>query len=199
MGNILKFEIPNLLETERLTLRKLNLQDAEELFSWASDSELMKYNAWNHHGSVEDTLEFLLFMEDRYTRNELPQNWGITLKKTERLVGTCGFTDYSIINSCATVGYTVARDYWGLGIATEAMKEVLKFAFLGLGCNRVEATCFPENTGSERVLQKLGMSFEGLFREKVFIRGEFHDLSCYSIIRKDYIESGGDENASADI
>lgn len=186
MKNILKFEITDSLETERLLLRKLKVEDTEAIFEWFSNPDLTQLNTWSYHKSIEDTRKFIAFMTDRYKKGELPQNWGIVPKESKRVIGFCGFTDYSIINSFASVGYVVAENYQNLGIATEAMKEVLRFAFMNLGCNRVEADCFPENVPSKKVLKKLGMSYEGLLRKKLFVKGNFHDIECYSILKGEF-------------
>lgn len=183
MGNILKFEISDFLETKRLLLRKLKIEDTESIYQWFSDPELTRLSTWNYHRSKEDTRTFLHLMIERYNKGDLPQNWGIVHKESSNVIGLCGFTDYSIINSSATVGYAVARNYWNLGIATEAMKEVLRYAFMNLGCNRVEANCFPENLPSKEVMKKLGMSYEGLLRKKLFVKGIFHDIESYSILK----------------
>jgi len=77
----------------------------------------------------------------------------------------------------------VARGRWGRGIATEAARLVLRYAFEHYGLNRVEATCMPENAGSRRVLEKLGMEHEGRLRRSHLRHDGFHDMDLFSILR----------------
>jgi ribosomal-protein-alanine N-acetyltransferase len=93
-------------------------------------------------------------------------------------------------HSRAEIGYVIGRKYWGEGLMTEAVKEVIRFGFERMNLNRIQATCFPENIGSYRVMEKAGMKFEGTLREQMFIKGRFQDLKLYSILRKEYYEQG---------
>jgi [ribosomal protein S5]-alanine N-acetyltransferase len=83
------------------------------------------------------------------------------------------------------IGYFLARQHWGKGHATEAVFAVLRFGFGALALNRIEARCMPENTASERVMQKVGMKFEGLLRQAMFKDEGFHDVKLYARIAED--------------
>lgn len=78
----------------------------------------------------------------------------------------------------------------GKGLVTEAVKEVIKHGFEKMNLNRIYARCFVENIGSQKVLEKVGMKFEGILREQLFIKGAFRDMKIYSILRKEYYEQG---------
>lgn len=78
------------------------------------------------------------------------------------------------------------RKFWGTGIATEAVKEILKYAFGVLQLNRIEGGCDVDNIGSEKVMLKAGMSFEGVLRKNERIKGEFRDTKIFSILKSDF-------------
>jgi ribosomal-protein-alanine N-acetyltransferase len=174
------------LETERLLLRKLRTTDARDMFEYASDQEVARYTTWEAHTTVDDSAQFIEIIRAVYA-NESPSNWtwGVELKDTGKVIGTFAIWGWPQ-HARAEVGYAVGRAYWGRGLVTEAVREVLKFAFDTLGLNRIEARCVPENIGSARVMEKVGMTFEGLLREQMFIKGRFDDMKIYSILRREY-------------
>jgi len=86
----------------------------------------------------------------------------------------------------ATIGYDLKRAHWGNGIAAEAVLEAIRAAFAGrLACgplHRIQADTIPGNVASEKLLLKLGFREEGLRRECVYLRGEYHDMKCFALI-----------------
>ena len=177
------------LETERLILRKLTLDDARDMFEFSSDPDVPRYMVWEAHESIEDTRAFLKNVVDRYARGE-PAGWGVHHKGDDRLIGTIslGFAvgGFDWPNRRSEVGYWIAKPYWNQGLTTEALGRVLAFGLEELGLNRIEAKCSVENVGSYRVMEKAGMRFEGVLREQMLKKGTFHDMKMYSILRKEF-------------
>ncbi|MCS7202783.1 MAG: GNAT family N-acetyltransferase [Dictyoglomus sp.] len=173
------------LETPHLILRKISLSDAEDLFEYAKDKEITKYLSWEPHKSIEDSVRFIEFMLIKYER-EGYGDWGIEFKENRKLIGTCGYVWWDRKNSKAEIGYVLSRKYWKRGLMTEAVKEIIKFGFEKMFLNRIQARCIIENIASERVMQKVGMKFEGILREDIFIRGNYWDTKLYSILRKEF-------------
>lgn len=174
------------LETERLILRKLRLEDAKDLFEYASDKEVTKYVTWEPHKSIEDSVNLIKFTHERYEKRE-GIIWGIVCKENKKVIGTCDISPVTK-HFRAEIAYALSRDYWGKGIMTEAVKEAIKFGFEKMNLNRIQAMCIPENIGSYRVMEKVGMKYEGLIREYMYIKGKFQDLKLYSILRREYFE-----------
>lgn len=170
-------EIPQ-LETERLILRKIDLDDAEELYLYASDEEVTKSVTWETHSSLSDTVEFINSFLPQY---DAP--WGIELKENGQFIGTIHFVWWEPKHNSAEIGYVLSREYWGTGIMTEAAKSIITFGFESMDLVRIQARCFLENDGSERVMKKLGMSFEGINRKVIFVKGEYKDLKVYSLLK----------------
>lgn len=177
-----------ILETPRLILRKLSLEDAEDIFEYAQDPEVTRYLSWDPHKSIEDSIRFIEFMLEKY-KIEGYGDWGIEYKEKGKLIGTCGYTWWDRKNSKAEIGYVLSRKYWNMGLMTEAVKEIIKFGFEKMFLNRIQARCIVENFASERVMQKVGMKFEGILREDIFLRGKYWDTKLYSILRKDFFKS----------
>jgi ribosomal-protein-alanine N-acetyltransferase len=90
--------------------------------------------------------------------------WGLVKKRENRIIGTCGFTNWNPESKKAEIGYALARGHWGQGYITEAVNQVIDYGFRSMELNRIEGMCDAENQGSARVMEKAAMSFEGLLR-----------------------------------
>ncbi len=176
------------LETDRLILRKLTLDDANDMFEYSSEPEVTKYVPWEFHKSIEDTFTFLNMVLKKYEGKQV-SDWGIVLKENNKLIGTIAFHWWSIKDASAEIGYAMSKPYWNQGIMTEAMNELIKFGFDRMNLNRIEARAQVENITSQRVMQKAGMTYEGTMREQFFTKGGYRDFMMYSMLRKEYTES----------
>ncbi len=173
------------LETERLLLRKMRLDDAEAMFAYASDPEVTRYVPWDTHRSMEDSESFLGFATEGYERGDFG-GWGVVLKDSGAFVGTCGVdVNYALEHGRAELGYVLARAL-GKGLMPEAVRAVIRFGFGRMELNRIQARCIAENTASARVMEKAGMTYEGTLRESEFIKGAYRDMKLYSILRSEY-------------
>ena len=102
------------------------------------------------------------------------------------MIGTCGFTSFSCPDDSAEIGYVLHPDYWGQGLAAEAVQAVLTFGFENLLLHRVEARFIEGNVASLRVMQKVGMTFEGYLRESMLIKGTYRTIGYCSILRSEF-------------
>lgn len=172
------------LETERLLLRRLRLDDAEDVFAYASDPEVTRYVIFETHRSIEDARDFLRFATEGYERGDFC-GWSLVLKASGAFIGTCGM-EADQAHDRAELGYVLSREHWGRGLVPEAVGAMIRFCFGTLGLNRVEARCIVENTASARVMEKAGMTYEGTLREQAYIKGAYRDMKIYSILRREY-------------
>ncbi len=153
---------PDQLETARLVLRRPVADDAQAIFvRYASDPEVTRYVGWPAHRSVTDTQSFLGFAQTEWERWPAGP-YLIESAATRQLLGSTGFgfeTPYR-----AATGYVLARDAWGHGYATEALRAMVVLApRLGLG--RLYAHCHVDHHASWRVLEKCGLAREGVLRK----------------------------------
>lgn len=175
------------LETERLLLRKVTLKDAEEMFLYGSNEEVAKYVTWNTHKTLAETKEFIKLILSKYESGQVAP-WGIEFKETGKFIGTIDFVSWQPNHKTAEIGYVISQDYWGKGLTTEAAKEIIKFGFEKMDFVRIQAKCLLENIGSARVMEKTGMTFEGIIRKGMFIKGEHQDLKMYSILKGERVK-----------
>jgi ribosomal-protein-alanine N-acetyltransferase len=173
------------LETERLILRKISLDDAGDIFEYAADPDVATYVSWEPHTSIEDSISLINSMIQRYEKTGVSE-WGLVYKENKKCIGTCGYMWWRTYHARAEVGFALSKKYWNRGLMTEALREVITFGFEKMELNRIEARCFLANRASEKVMQKVGMKFEGIQREGLFAKGKYQDLKVYSILRKEY-------------
>ena len=178
------------LETRRLLLRKITLDDAPAVFAYASDPQVPVYMPWQPHQSIAETYEYLAHVIGRYQQG-WPSPWGIVFKDDARLIGTCGYGSWEPEHRRAEIGYVLHREYWGRGYMSEAVRAIIDFGFRRMALNRIEARCEVPNIGSARVMEKVGMAFEGVLREQMYEKGRFRDMKMYAILRREWVARSG--------
>lgn len=178
-------DIPT-LSTERLTLRGMRSQDAEDMYRYASRADVTEFLLWSPHRSLSYTREYLKYVERRYSLGDF-FDWAIVNKADEKMIGTCGFARIDAENQMGELGYVLNPEYHGKGVATEAAREVMRFGFETLGLHRIEARFMEGNDSSRRVMERLGMSFEGFARESIFVKGRYVTVGKYAILSRDFL------------
>jgi RimJ/RimL family protein N-acetyltransferase len=172
----------DIIMTERLELKPLELNHAALLLPIWSDEEVVK-TTYIHGIHTE---------KDCQDRIERMVNGGFSRKdigpyvifENQNLIGIVGAArdasfEYGLY-------YHIGKEYWGQGYATEAAKAVVDSAFKIPEIVRVSADALTTNPASSRVLEKIGMKFEGCLRMKFFRNGTFGDFNKYSILRREY-------------
>ena len=109
----------------------------------------------------------------------------ITLKPDRPVIGSVALS-VNKNHLRGELGYMVAKEHWNRGFCTEATRAMVDYGFRVLGLNRVQAMHFPRNPASGRVMQKLGMTREGLLRQYVCNRGTYEDSVLYSMVRTEF-------------
>ncbi|WP_448572472.1 GNAT family N-acetyltransferase [Trichothermofontia sp.] len=177
-------DLPTLV-TPRLCLRKLTIADTDDVFAYAADPLVSRYTLWQTHRSREDSEQFIEAELAKYTSLQ-PASWAIVHQAVGKVIGTCGFGFWHIAHARIEVGYALGRAYWGQGLMPEALQAVITFCFSTLPLNRIEALCLVENHASARVMEKVGMYYEGLLREALCHQGRYCDLKLYAILQSDW-------------
>ena len=126
------------------------------------------------------------FQYRKYKSGEY-NDWAIIHKEDNKMIGTCGFTRIDDENSTVEIGYVLSPKYWGRGLATEATRKVVEFAFEQLSVNRVEARFLFGNDASLNVMRKIGMKLEGYFRDSMLVKGKLKTVGVASILRREYL------------
>ena len=180
--NIFK-NIPT-VTTERLVLRKIRMQDINDVYDYGSDPEVSKFLLWYPHPDHAYTRTYLRQLMHRYKRGEF-YDWGVVINN--KMIGTCGFTSFDLANNSAEIGYVLNRRFWNKGIGYEAASMVVRFGFEVLKLNRIEVRYIAENRASEALAIKLGFKTEGILRSAIQCKGRYCDLGVASITRKEYL------------
>ena len=171
------------IETERLLLRRITNDDANEVFELRSNPETMKYIPRPLVKNNEDALEHIAMIEEKIITN-VGINWGITLKGNPKLLGIIGFYRMQPENYRAEIGYILSPDFHGKGIIPEAVNKLIRYGFDDLKLHSIEAVIDPENFASETVLLKCGFVKEAHFKESELYEGKFLDKVIYSLLNK---------------
>jgi RimJ/RimL family protein N-acetyltransferase len=174
---------PEMLETERLALKRPGLADVQPLFTaYTQDAEVTRYLSWPPHQSIRETERFVAECIVAWDEGERFA-WTIRLKGQGLLIG---MIEIRMQGPKAEVGYVLARAFWGQGLMTEALRRVLEWTRTQPEIYRVWAVCDVDNTASARVLKKAGMEYEGILHRWTVlpnISAEPRDCHCYAWCR----------------
>jgi [ribosomal protein S5]-alanine N-acetyltransferase len=168
------------LETPRLVLRALVPDDADDLFAYTADPEIAQYTLWSAHTTIEDSRQFIAWISSGSLAC-----WAIVQPATGRVIGTSFLHSHHARHQRAEIAFNLAKHAWGRGYATEAAQAVMRAGFTHYSLNRIEGTCLLGNVASARVMEKVGMRFEGILRQYMLAKGAFHDMKLYAILRED--------------
>lgn len=173
------------IETERLILRKMKADDASDMYEYARDPEVTRFLTWNPHPDARYTRDYLEYLGSRYRVGDF-FDWAITLRENGKMIGTCGFTSFDFANNAGEVGYVLNPQYRGQGLVPEALRAVMNFGFDTLKLHRTEAKFIEGNDASLRVMEKVGMKFEGIRRGGMLIKGEYRNIGVCAVLRDEF-------------
>ena len=185
------------LSTTRLLLRAMEENDYVAVHAYMSLSEVMRYRTTEPHTSLEQTYEFVLRTLE--PPDALPRTkyvFAILLGSTSQLIGDCFVRILDPTIQEGMIGYTLHPDYWNQGYTTEAVQALLEYSFSNLGLHRIFAECHVENRASARVMKKVGMRQEGLFREFRRSRGVWWDILHYAILDHEWQKQKSSEKSA---
>lgn len=176
------------LETERLILRRFVIEDAKAMYeNWASEEEVTKFLTWSTHLSVEDTKCVLDNWINNYEKSDF-YNWAIEIKETGDVVGNISVVQIRENIEGAVLGYCLGTKWWGQEIMPETGRAVIKYLFEEVGFHRIAADHDKNNPKSGRVMQKLGMTYEGTLRSAGFCNQGVIDEVWYSILKEEFMK-----------
>lgn len=178
------------LETDRLILRKFNLDDAKAMYAnWANDAEVTKYLMWPAHKDVSISINVLKDWISQYDSDKFYQ-WAITLKsdKTEP-IGCISIVRQDEQIAMVHVGYCIGKKWWHKGVTSEALSELIRFFFEEVQVNRIESRHDPRNMNSGKVMQKCGLIYEGTMKQGDWNNQGICDYSMYGLVADDYFQT----------
>lgn len=177
------------LETSRLTLREMTLDDVEFYFHHFNNEKIVEGSIFPGPKSLETAKKEL----ELYCVNPFKENrgirWGIIRREHDELIGTCGYYDWNKTAHRAEIGYDLEPAYWGQGIMTEALQAALQYGFERMRLNRIQVLIDSKNTRSVKLVDKLGFKREGVLRQYSHFNGQFRDEICFSLLKEEWTRS----------
>lgn len=174
-----------LIETNRLILRKITMNDSNDLFiNWGSDIKTNEFLTFKCHESEDTTKKMINYWLKKYQNNGY--EWGIVLKDTNEMIGIIS-ADTSYKYSTIEIGYSISSKYWNNGYTTEAIKEIINYLFKECNYKIIEAIIPSDNIASIKVAEKCDMKLEATLKDryKDKINGKICNLLIYSIFNND--------------
>ena len=148
-----KIDLP-VLETERLILRPISVDDLDAVFKWAGDSRVNKFLIYPLYKNSEDGREWITHLYEK----EKNIDYGFVYKETGKLIGSGGIY-YHEDTDTWNIGYNLAFDFWKKGLTVEAMEKIIEYVRNKFEVKVIEGEFCVDNYGSRRVMEKLGMSY----------------------------------------
>jgi len=174
-----------ILETERLTLRGFCMEDAPEVKRLVSAREIASTTRSIPHPCEDGMAEAWVARRIVTSLPVAALSYAIVLRESCLLIGSIGLS-LNAEDCNAELGYWIGMDYWGQGYASEAARALLQLGFTQLGLHRIHASHLTRNPASGRVMQKIGMRYEGCLRQHLYKWGVFEDLACYALLADEW-------------
>lgn len=186
----MKFLGSKRLESERLILRKLTVNDAPIAFkNWCNSDNVDKYVLWKKHENVDVTISQYQKWVEEYN-DEKTFRWIVELKDNHDLIGTIDVSNNFLRFGTCDIGYCYGEKFWNKGYGTEALKTVIKYLFEECDADIVCAGHLINNPASGKVMEKAGMKYEGKLRSRVIDKDNLrNDIVYYSILKEEYFHN----------
>ena len=169
--------------TNRLKLRRINTSDIEAIAELANYPEISSFTMRMPYPSSQDFIRNWIEQDLAFNSDD-SGFFVIHIKDSNVIIGVIGL-EIDLKNENAELGYWLGINYWGQGFCTEAAKDILQYGFDKLMLNRIWTFYIEGNDSSKRVLEKIGMTYEGTFRKHIKKSGIFKDLFYYSKLKSD--------------
>ncbi len=178
-----------ILQTNRLNIRQVSITDIDKIHELHSLPETDEFNTLGIPETIQETEKVI--NEWLVGQNAIPQTlyvFSIDHITTKHFIGLIALNLGKPNYRTAEVWFKIHSDHWRQGYATEALIKLLDFGFNNLELHRIEAGCAVENIASSIVLEKAGMTKEGMKRKKLPIRGEWKNNYFYAILDEDFFK-----------
>ncbi len=174
-------------ETERLIIRKFTQADLNDVFEYCKNPNVARYVTWEPHRNLEDSQKFIDYALSTYAKGGMdPMAMVLKDDPSKKVIGSIGLIPVSPKNRTFELAYAMGEDHWGKGLAVEASKPLINFVFKTYAVERIQCRCDILNPQSSRVMEKLGMNYEGTLKASMYLKGKPRDMHMYSIVKPDF-------------
>ena len=177
------FENFPILKTRRMTLRRITLDDAHHIFRMRSNGRMSQWIARSPMENAADAETLAARVVEAFDSKQ-GIGWAGHLRDRPDMIGTCGFNMIDRYNLRAEIGGELDVNFWGKGLAEEAVRAIVNFGFETFGLHSIEAKVDPTNRGAIHLMEHIGFVKEAYFRDRIFFNGTFHDMAVYSILAR---------------
>jgi ribosomal-protein-alanine N-acetyltransferase len=178
-----------MIETQRLILRKMEMNDANRMFDYIfSDHRVMDNLIKGPHKSISETINRVTEITNQYVSEKFCY-WGIEVKESRELIGTIDLYNINEDTENCEVGYDIGFNWWNQGYGTEALHAVVEFAFRFMNIHKISATHGIDNPASGKIMLKVGMKREGIIRHMIKKNNQYKDCGIYGILQQEYLET----------
>ena len=176
------------IETDRLFIQRLRLEDAPALFALRADPSVSAYDSWVPYTRLDQAVQHIVEQIGAEADTEGRWiDWAIVLKENSTVIGVVETVVRSRAWGQLEIGWALLGAFRGKGYATEAARRLITFAFHEMGMHRISAECDPRNTRSVRLLERLGMRREGHLKQIIRAKGIWCDRYVYGILEHEWL------------
>lgn len=179
------------IETERLLLRKLVIDDASDMFEYTSNPDVTMHLSWEPHTEKAQAKSFIESVLEKIDRTSTEFTYGIELKNEKKIIGALKISNISYYNKRGEFTSILNPGYQRKGYMGEAWQGLLRFCFVSAGLNRIQSLVTVENIASQKKNDKAGLLYEGRLKDYWIMKGIYKDALVYGITSKRYHEIKG--------
>ncbi len=172
------------LESERLILRYIHMDDAYDMYEYAAREEVCEYLLWSPHLNLSATEGYIEFLQKRYKKG-LYADWAVVLKDSGKMIGTCGYANINGKEKSCEIGYVLSPTYQKMGYMTEAVNAVLKLSIDVLELKKATLRIISENVASVNLAKRLG--FKHSKSVTIEIKDIDREVEYYELSYDEYI------------
>lgn len=175
-----------IIETERLVLRDLHMNDKEAIFGYRSDAETNQFQSWIPK-TIEEVEGFIIRNSKEFNQPETWYQLLITDKNTKDIIGDVGVHFIDSENKQVEFGITLGKKYHQKGYASEALKGLISLMFKDLKKHRITTSIDPDNISSQKLMERIGFRKEGHFVKSLYLNGVWVDDVIYALLAEEWI------------
>jgi len=172
------------IETKHLLFRNIRMSDVDALYAYARKPEVAARTEWAPHISKMESIQAIKDIQEAYNKAYLAP-WGIEEKETGRFIGTAGICQYNPDEPRTMIEYTLGDAGWDKGYELEVAQALIEFCLVAMKCNRIAALARCDDPFSQKILERAGMSREGIEPDYRYINGSYVSLYHYALIGKE--------------
>lgn len=173
------------LESDRLIYKRITMENAADMYEYSKLEQVTRYLLWTPHISLLQTERYIKLLQKKYDNGSF-WDFGLTFRESGKFIGTCGITSVDEKEGTVEIGYVLAPDFWGMGLGTEAARTVMEYVFDTFCPDKICAKFIEGNNASMHVMQKLGMKLVGIYRNSMYVKGEYKTVHVYEIDRESF-------------